>query len=53
MLLQLNTKREGFLNSVVQKMGKGDFFVNKPVFSVSSNITSLIYINIKLLITSK
>ena len=48
----LDTTREGFLKSVVQKMEKGDYFVYKSVFSVSSSVTSQIYMNIKLQITS-
>ena len=32
-------------------MEKGNYFVYKPVFSVSSSVTSLTYMNIKLQIT--
>ena len=34
-------------------MEKGNHFVYKPVFSVSSSVTSQIYMNMKLYVTSK
>ena len=34
-------------------MEKGNSFVYKPVFSMSTSVTSLFYMNIKLHVTSK